>query len=105
MAVRKIPNLEIHYSGEWAALYADGRLVTGTVGDAYLAEERAFALHGIKQVFDDGFMQGQTSITGVAQTLKDVEDYRLLRETSRIRAAELREQAQHLLNEAQELET
>ncbi len=38
-------NLEIHYAGEWAALYVDGKLEE--VGDAYIAEERAFALLGV----------------------------------------------------------
>lgn len=94
-------NLEIHYSDDWAALYVDGNLVT--VGDSYLAEEKAFELLGVKQIQDDSFMRGQTSSDGVAVTLAAVNEYRATRDAAEAKARELREEARILLERADEL--
>ncbi len=94
--------LEIHYADdEWAALYKDG--VLERVGDAYLAEERAFELLGVKTVRDDAFMRGQTQASGVAHTLDEVATFVTERETKRRQAAALRAEAERLLAEAGDL--
>ena len=97
-----MPKLEIHYAGEWAALYVDGDLER--VGDAYLAEERAFEIFGVKTVHDNAFMRGQQQADGVARTLDDVAAYRATREGRRQEAERLRAEAARLLTEASALE-
>lgn len=98
--------LEIHYAVDgWAALYVDGKLDPDSVGDPYLAEERAFALAGIDAVHDDAFLRGQSQRNGVAPTLEDVVMYRNERTARRTRAAELRAEAERLAAEARELES
>lgn len=96
-----LPKLEIHYADEWAALYVDGKLER--VGDSYLAEGRAFEILGVRTVQDDAFMRGQTSAAGVAQTVEEAAAFARERETKRMRAAELRAEAERLLREAGEL--
>jgi len=97
--------LEIHYSGEWAALYVDGQLDPDTVGDSYHAEEKAFELLGVKQVHDSGFMRGQTQRSGVAQTLDEVSSY-ISERNDRLNEADLkRAEAERLLAEAKALES
>lgn len=100
------PALEIHYdseetggSGNWAALYVDGRLET--VGDAYVAEEKAFALAGVVTVQDSAFMRGQNQRSGVAQTLDHVREYRDRRDQLLADAADLDKRARELLALAQ----
>lgn len=97
--------LEIHYSGEWAALYVNGQLDPDTVGDSYHAEEKAFELLGVKQVHDDAFMRGQSSRDGVARTLDEVWRYFRTREHKRETAVQKRAEAERLLAEAKELES
>lgn len=91
-------DLEIHYADNWAALYVDGNL--DRVGDAYLTEERAFELLGVKIVKDDAFMRGQEQASGVAQTLAEAVAYSDQQVARLRRAAELRAQADRLLAEA-----
>ncbi len=98
------PNLEIHYAGEWAALYIDGQLDHDSVGDSYLAEERAFELLGVKTVQDDAFMRGQDQRVGVARTLGEVDEYRWSRDNKAAEAARKREEAARLIAEADELD-
>lgn len=93
--------MEIHYAGEWAALYVDGTL--DIVGDSYIAEERAFGLLGVLIVQDDAFMLGQEKRDGVAATLEGVASYRAERTKRQERAAELRAQADALVAEADAL--
>lgn len=95
-------DLEIHYDEEWAALYVKGKL--DEVGDAYVAEERAFALLGVTVVSDDAFMRGQNKQDGVAKTLAEVEAYRSSREASTAKAEELRALAAALRAEADAIE-
>jgi hypothetical protein len=97
-------DLEIHYdpNGEWAALYKDGDLVR--VGDAYLAEEQAFELLGVRIVRDDAFLRGQDSREGVAQTVELVDEYRSQRDNALSLAAQKRAEADRLIAEAKELE-
>jgi hypothetical protein len=97
------PALEIHYADDWAGLYVDG--ILDRVGDAYCVEERAFALAGVTQVQDAAFMRGQTQADGVAQTLADVEAYRVKRASDEQEAARLREQAAELLQRAAALDS
>jgi hypothetical protein len=98
-------DLEIHYSGEWAALYINGELDQDTVGDAYHAEEKAFDLVGVKQVHDGAFMRGQSQRSGVAQTLAEVAEFRVARDGRLNEAARKRAEAERLLAEAKELES
>lgn len=91
-------DLEIHYADNWAALYVDGNL--DRVGDAYLTEERAFELLGVKIVKDDAFMRGQEQASGAAQTLAEAVAYSDQQVARLRRAAELRAQADRLLAEA-----
>jgi hypothetical protein len=99
-----MPDLEIHYDpdGEWAALYIDGDL--DRVGDAYLAEEKAFDLLGVKIVRDGAFLRGQTSAAGCAQTLDELGAYRDQRDAAQAEAARLREDAAALLARAADLD-
>lgn len=96
--------IQIHYSGDWAALYIDGALDPTTVGDAYIAEEKALRMCGVEIVQSDDWMRGQDQRVGVAKTLDEIEEYRIDREAREARAAELREQAAALLAEAKDLD-
>lgn len=96
------PKLEIHYEEEWAGLYVDGKL--DRVGDAYLAEQRAFELLGVTLVHDDAFMRGHKDEDAVARTLDDVAAYRDRRDADRVTAARLRREAEQLVAEAAALE-
>lgn len=93
--------LEIHQAEEWAALYVDGKL--DRVGDAYLADERALELCGVKVVQDNAFMRGQNQRSGVAQTLTEVEEYADDRARRLTEAADLERQATELQARAVEL--
>lgn len=102
--------LQIHYdtedtggSGEWAALYVDGKLET--VGDSHNAEEQAMALAGIVTVHDSAFMRGQKYREGVAKTLEEVTEFRDKRDRVLAEAARLRLQAAELEALAKELES
>lgn len=105
----KPERLEIHYdsedtggSGEWAALYVDGKLET--VGDSYHAEQKALQLAGVFVVHDSGFMRGQKQREGVAETLAEVTEYVTQRETRLAQAKALRDQAAILEAKAKALE-
>lgn len=95
---------EIHYAGEWAALYVDGVLDPKTVGDTHIAEERALKVLGVKQVFDEAFMRGQNERDGVAKDLQEVEEYKTARDARRVEAERLRTEASKLIEKAKELE-
>jgi hypothetical protein len=97
-----MPDMQIHYEDEWAALYVDGKL--DRVGDARNTEERAFELLGVTIVQDDAFMRGQTSRDGVARTLADVDAYADTRDAALREAARKIEQAKALLAEANRLD-
>lgn len=97
-----MPELEIHSSGDWAALYVDGRL--DQVGDAHNAIERALEIAGVKCVDDDAFMRGQQHRNGVAPTLADIEAYRTARAGRQAAAAGLRAQAAELAAQADAIE-
>lgn len=94
--------LEIHYEEEWAALYVDGRL--DRVGDAYLAEERALELCGVKIVHDDAFLKGQEKAAGCAQTLDELYAYVNDRDRKRVMAEQMRTEAANLIAQAKRLE-
>lgn len=99
--------LEIHYCGEeWAALFVDGKL--HTIGDSYVAEERALIMCGVKTVSnEDGgsdVLRGGTGRDNYARTLEEVAAYRAEREQREATAAHLREKAAQYLAEAEAVE-
>lgn len=94
-------DLEIHYDGEWAALYGDGKLIT--VGDADVAEEEALELCGVTIVRDNAFMRGQDHRDGVAQTLEEVAEYSDQRAARLADAAAKFAEAERLYAEARAL--
>lgn len=96
-------DLEIHYSGDWAALYVDGQLDPDTVGDSYIAEERALELMGVTQVVDDAFMRGRTGREGVAETLDQVRAFKEHRDYLVEKAEQLEAQADELRSQAEEI--
>ncbi len=102
-------NIEIHYdsedtggSGEWAALYVDGRLVT--IGDSYVTEARAFEAAGVEVVHDSAFMRGQDQRSGAAQTLAEVREYAAERDRRKTEADRLRLLSAELLARAAKVE-
>lgn len=94
-----MPKLEIHYADDYAALYFDG--VLDREGKVHNVEERAFFLLGVKQVVDDAFLGGNEK---AYITLAEVHQYHAERENNKVLAAELRKQAEDLLNKARVLE-
>lgn len=70
-------DIEFHVEEEWTAVYLDGKLVT--VGDSYYADEWLQKRCGVVQVYDDAFMRGGTDYDSVAQTLQEIEDYKMER--------------------------
>jgi hypothetical protein len=97
-----MPDLEIHYADDWAALYVDGKLER--VGDTYHAEERALNLCGVVLVQNNAFMRGQTAADGVAKTLDEIRTYAADRDLRIARAQRLREQAADLVHKASQIE-
>lgn len=95
-----MPELEIHYHSEWAALYVDGRLDTTSVGDSYVAEERALELCGVKVVTGSDFLMGGNQRKHAAQTLQELARYNARVEAKQRAADALKEQAARLLEEA-----
>lgn len=92
----------IEGSGEWSALYLDGKL--DRVGDHYLAQERILELCGVVCEQSDDFLRGQDGRAGVAQTLNELSDYRLQREEKEAEILKLRKEASELLARAKEIE-
>lgn len=100
--------LEIHYQDDgddWAALYVDGLLEQGTVGDSYLAEDKALELCGVKRVYDSAFMRGGNQREHAALTLDDIALYKRrmkgreqLIDKLLAEAEKLRERAEQLRN-------
>lgn len=99
-----MPNMEIHYANDWAALYVDGVLEPNTVGDSYHAEERAFEILGVRQVYDAAFMRGQDYRAGVARTLHEVREFKDQQTVDLTEAQALRDQAHELSLRAMALE-
>jgi hypothetical protein len=97
-------SLEIHYDGEWAALYVDGTLDENSVGDTHVAEERAFAMLGVKQIYDESFLRGGNDRSDAAKTLGEIAAYRAERDARLAKAGDLRRQAARLLDRAAQVE-
>lgn len=97
-----MPDLEIHYAGEWAALYKEGELAY--VGETYVAEEAAFEMLRVRRFRDDAFMRGQKARGGVARNLAEVAAYAQQRDASVKLAAEKIADARRLLMEAKALD-
>lgn len=92
----------IRGSGDWSALYVDGKL--DRVGDHYWVDERAFDLAGVEEIQSDDFLQGGDSRDSTARTLEEMSLYGEARAGKLRTAEQLRLQAAELLKEAQELE-
>lgn len=60
-------------SGEWAALYVDGRLEE--VGDRYRSDDRIAEFLGVDEIDSDDFMLGGNDYDDVAKTLDDIKAY------------------------------
>ncbi len=95
---------EIHHAEEWSAVYMDGKLVSGP-GDSYLQHEWLLEHFGVEQVQDDAFMRGQNRAEGAAQTIDEVEAYRLDRDAALMKADRLRREAAALVAKAADLES
>jgi hypothetical protein len=87
---------------EWSALYVDGKLYQ--VGDHYLIDERIRELTGVVTVHTEDFMRGQDTREGVAPDVEAVLRWTASREAAETQAADLREQARKLLEEAARME-
>jgi len=102
------PKLELHIgSGEWSALYVDGKL--DVIGDHYLADEHIRELCGVTVVESDDFLRGGDGVArkdgpGPARTLDEVYAYVDDRNSRKARADRLREQAADLVAEAARIE-
>lgn len=92
-------------SDEWSALYVDGTL--DTVGDHYRSAERIQQLFEVVVIQSDDFLLGNQSATRdqVAKNLHIVNRYHRDLEDRKARAAQLREEAAALLEQAKELES
>lgn len=60
-------------TGEWSALYVDGKL--DKVGDHYLIEERISELAGVTCIQSDDFLRGGDTREDVAPTLEALEQH------------------------------
>ena len=89
-------------SGEWSALYVDGKLVQS--GDHCLVEDKIAELLGVKEVQSDDFLRGGDSYSDVAETLDDIENYRerhnAVRKAKLTEADRLQAEAYRLLEES-----
>lgn len=95
--------IEIHYTtGDWAALYVDGKLETQGHEDS--VHENVLSLLGVEQVYDAAFMRGDLSGKKTAKTTAEIAEYVRERDEARTRARDLRAQAEELLAAAAKLE-
>jgi hypothetical protein len=89
-------------SGEWSALYKDGKLER--VGDHYVVDEYLYELFDVEVEQTDDFMRGGEHREDVAKSLGELQEYRSQREDRKRTAASLREQAANLIRQAEGLE-
>lgn len=98
--------VQIHYAHDCdsCGVYVDGLLLAANHRDDAL--EALVDLMGFTSIAsrDDDFMLGQDSFTGVARNLTEIHEYREARINREARATALREQAEELLRQADELE-
>lgn len=89
-----------YHLGEWAALYADGRL--DTYGDAYIIDERIAELLGVKDEWNESIDFTLGTNSDPAETVQQIEEW--VTERDRIaaeqEAAELEQEALALLDRA-----
>ena len=83
-------------SGEWSALYVDGRL--DVYGDHYLIEERISELCGVETIQSDSFMMGNEHIP--ATSLGEVDAYESLAANAEAEAERLEAEAERLRQQA-----
>lgn len=95
--------LHYHDDDSWSAVYKDGKLVNGP-GDTYLRLEYLLSELGVKEVHDGAFMLGQSRVSGAAQTLEEITEYRVRRDGLLEKAASLRAEADALVRQAQGIE-
>lgn len=104
----EVPEFVIYHTGdEWAALYADGKLVSWNgstlCGDSYHIDEFFYDLLGVKVIYDSAFLQGGTSRSGCAETIEQIEDFIAERARLLARAEELEAEVVRLRSEAASL--
>lgn len=107
--------LELHIgTGEWSALYVDGKLYV--IGDHYLADEAIRKLCGVVTVESGDFLRGGDGVArkaakdrpatpGPAQTLDEVHEYTRDRLERQRRVERLRTQAASLTEQANLIES
>ena len=92
--------IQIYYdTNGTVALYSDG--VRQHVGDEDSVRRALVLALEIEEIHENYFMLGQETYAGVAFTTDDIRSFKIEENTER--AAELRAQAQELLDEAAEL--
>lgn len=89
-------------SGDWAALYIDGKFEGQ--GHEHNMYERVLSVTGINVDYSDDFLRGDLSGNSVAQTVDEVEQYRLDKLNRHRLAQQKRLEAEELLREAARLE-
>lgn len=89
--------------GEWSAIYLDGKLQR--VGDHYLADEWIREHFGVETVQSNDFFLGRgDQRRDVADTVEQIQAYTAERSARLAKAYALREQAEALEAEAEQLE-
>lgn len=101
-------------TGEWSALYEDGKIVT--YGDHENVHEKLFNLLGIDVEYTDDFVHSKTVTIGSGSavrkrevetaydTIEEIDSALIEREAKMRQAEELREQAAELIAQANRLE-
>lgn len=90
-----------YHSGEWSALYENGKLVK--VGDHYLSDEYLAEKLGVEEIYDnDDFLTPDQR--GALPTLEAVQTVTRNRVIVHEEAESLRQQAKHLLEMADIME-
>lgn len=99
---QRVP-IELHCNGDQAALFIDGKLVSGP-GDDYHCNEYLQCLLGVRVVDDDAFLRGADGREGHARDLDEVYQRVAAREANLKAAAEKITKARRLLAEARQLD-
>lgn len=95
--------IEIHYAGDWAAVYLNSELIDGP-GDTDQRHEWLLRHFGVVQVHDSDFLMGGSQRKDAARTLGEMYEWQRERDERLSRAEELRLQAAELLEQAEALE-
>lgn len=99
MKTIEVPEFVIYHTGdEWAALYADGKLVKNDsgwplCGDSYHIDEYFHSLLGAKTIYSDAFLLGGNQRSDCAETIDEIQQYLADREADLAEAERLEAQA------------